>query len=429
MLRGSTPAVLKHLTTLCRSGVLGNLDDEQLLERFIELSDETSQESFATLVQRHGPMVFGVCYRVLHDIHDAEDAFQATFLVLARKATSVIPREKVANWLYGVAFRTASEARIRAARRRAREERVASRRRVQSSDLALHTELRAILDEELSCLPARYRGPIVLCELEGLTRQAAALRLGVPEGTLSSRLARGKARLRDRLARRGMAVPVGALALAAINEASAAIHSERLIESTTLAATRVAAGISAAEVVSTSVVSLTEGVLKSMLLTKLKVVAFVVLGSSVALVSGAVALGQSAPGLQTASHADGERMTAMERKLDRIIDALDRMAGTAGGLTVAQSGFARESARNVAGPETAKAAPAAAPGGAFFGRGEGTTLGPFPPRRMGTAVEERLDAVERRVQDMHGVLMELSGRVEQLEQSGRRPRQPTEAVK
>ena len=192
MPRGSTRDVLRHLTTLCRSGVLGNLNDEQLLERFIELSDDGAQEAFATLMRRHGPMVLGVCIRVLRDAHEAEDAFQATFLVLARKATSVIPREKVANWLYGVAYRTAHEARVRATRRRAREEKVGRRLRVQTHDVSFHDELRAILDDELSCLPARYRGPIVLCELEGLTRQEAARRLGVPEGTVSSRLARGR---------------------------------------------------------------------------------------------------------------------------------------------------------------------------------------------------------------------------------------------
>ena len=186
MARGSTRDVVRQLTALCRGGVLGNLDDEQLLERFIELSDESAHEAFAAILRRHGPMVFGVCHRVLRDAQEAEDAFQATFLVLARKASSVVPRQKVANWLYGVAYRTASEARIRAARRRAREERVATSVRIESPEEVIHIELRAILDDELAALPARYRGPIVLCELEGLSRHEAAARLGVPEGTLSS---------------------------------------------------------------------------------------------------------------------------------------------------------------------------------------------------------------------------------------------------
>src|SRR5262245_28170416 len=262
MPRGSTREVLKHLTTLCRSGVLANLNDEQLLARFIDRNDESAQDAFTTLVRRHGPMVVGVCNRVLHDTHDAEDAFQATFLVLARKASSVIPRDRVANWLYGVAYRTASEARTRAARRRTREARVGTRSRVQQSDESFPDELRAILDEELSRLPARYRAPIVLCELEGLSRQEAAGRLGVPEGTLSSRLARGKVRLHDRLARRGWALRVGAVSLAALREASATVVSDALIESTTVAAMSIAAGKSATAVLSASVVSLAEGVLK-----------------------------------------------------------------------------------------------------------------------------------------------------------------------
>jgi RNA polymerase sigma factor (sigma-70 family) len=141
-------------------------------------------------VQRHGPMVLGVCLRVLRDSHEAEDAFQATFLVLARKADSVNRRDKVANWLYGIACRTARQARGRSARRRAKEERVGMSPQTERSAEDFGDDLRGILDEELARLPPRYRAPIILCELEGLSRQEAARRLGVPEGTVSSRLAR-----------------------------------------------------------------------------------------------------------------------------------------------------------------------------------------------------------------------------------------------
>jgi DNA-directed RNA polymerase specialized sigma24 family protein len=165
--------VLRNLTTLCTAVALGNLSDEQLLERFIELSDDVAEAAFATLVQRHGAMVLGVCHRVLRDVHAAEDAFQATFLVLARKATSVVPRERVANWLYGVAYRTANESRVRTARRLAREAKVARRSRDQSPGETSPPDLRAILDDELAALPSRYRGPLVLCELEGLCRARA----------------------------------------------------------------------------------------------------------------------------------------------------------------------------------------------------------------------------------------------------------------
>src|SRR5438270_7360080 len=160
MHRGSSRDVLRHLRTLYRCGVLGSLSDEQLLDRFVARRDEASEEAFAELVQRHGPMVLGVCRRILGDRHDAEDAFQATFLVLARKAASVVRREKVASWLYGVAVRTAREARVRAARRRAREERVSTPIHVDPPDGELPDELRDILDEELARLSARHRGPV-----------------------------------------------------------------------------------------------------------------------------------------------------------------------------------------------------------------------------------------------------------------------------
>ena len=429
---GSTQDVLKHLTTLYRSGVVGHLSDEQLLERFIELGDETAEEAFATLVRRHGPMVVGVCLRVLGDVHEAEDAFQATFLVLARKATSVVPRENVANWLYGVAFRTANEARVRALRRRAREEQVSRRPHAVTPDAAYLDELRAILDEELARLPARSRAPIVLCELEGLTRQEAARRLRVPEGTLSSRLARAKARLRERLARRGLALPAGALSLVLVREASATVLSDALIESTTLAVMRVAAGISAAGVVSTSVASLTEGVLKAMLLTKVKGIVLA-LGTMAATVSSAVVLAQSGTGqVQAVPQSGADRTTAMEQKLDRIIEALDRMSGNTafrsdvhpvhaapektGDRYGPAAGTAKEFIRFGPAGETAKVAP----------RAKATSKDapdPFDspeiaadPRSL--RVADRLEAVERDLQTMQQMLTNLASRVTGLEKRG-----------
>jgi RNA polymerase sigma factor (sigma-70 family) len=419
MPRSSTRDVLRHLTTLCHSGVLGNLNDEQLLERFIELSDESSHEAFATLVRRHGPMVFGVCTRVLRDTHEAEDAFQATFLVLARKANSVIPREKVANWLYGVAYRTASEARVRAARRRAREEKVAAGLRVHTPDEALHNELRVILDDELASLPARYRGPIVLCELEGLTREQAAQRLGVPEGTVSSRLARAKVRLRDRLTRRGLVLPAGAVSLVAIREASATVLNNGLIESTTLAATRVAAGILGTAGLSTSVVSLAEGVLKSMLLTKLKGIAFVI-GSSVAVVSGAVALGQTGPGERSTAQSDPERMTVMERKLDRIIDALDRLSGATNGPIIGPGAVSKEKFTGVVSGD--------------YGRVHAKTA-PVPNSLYGVnalqppPLADRVEAVEQGLKNVQQSLAQLADRVSELESGTRVRHRGTEAAK
>jgi RNA polymerase sigma factor (sigma-70 family) len=220
-------------------------------------------------------MVLGVCRRVLGNRHEAEDAFQATFLVLARKADSIARPEQLANWLFGVARRTALDARARAARRKARERRVHAISRCQikpaGDDQPDLDELQAIFDEELARLPERYRGALVLCELDGLTRRAAA-RLGIPEGTLSSRLARAKDFLRRRLVRRGLALSALALDRAFAREAQARtfVVPLSLVDSTIRAATRVAAGAALAEAASTSIATLTQGVLKAMLLAKFK---------------------------------------------------------------------------------------------------------------------------------------------------------------
>src|SRR5947209_15211565 len=161
------------------------LRDGQLVERFLADRDEAA---FAGLVRRHGPMVLGVCGRVLGNRHDAEDAFQATFLVLARKAGSVVPRDLVGHWLYGVAYRTALRARSSALRRGYRERQVNDMPERAAPVAALGDDLRPVLDEELSRLPEIYRVPLVLCGLEGKSKREVASVLGVPEGTVASRL-------------------------------------------------------------------------------------------------------------------------------------------------------------------------------------------------------------------------------------------------
>jgi RNA polymerase sigma factor (sigma-70 family) len=175
------------------------LTDCQLLERFAQRQDAAA---FATLIQRHGPMVLGVCRRVLSHAQEAEDAFQMTFLVLVRRAGSIQQPERLGNWLYGVAYRTAHKARARLARRRHHERQVEP---MSPSDphADLHwQELRSVLDDELQQLPAKYRTPLVLCYLEGLTNEEAARRLGWPTGSMSYRLARGRKLLGDRLRQR-----------------------------------------------------------------------------------------------------------------------------------------------------------------------------------------------------------------------------------
>jgi RNA polymerase sigma factor (sigma-70 family) len=184
--------------------------DRQLLERFAAHREEWA---FAVLVERHGPAVLAVCRHLL-DAHDADDAFQATFLVLARKARSVAWHESVGGWLHAVAHRIALKARGDAARRRRRERRFAGVLPIQPAADVLGQELRAALDGELGRLPARYHQPVVLCYLEGQTVEQAARQLLCPAGTVKSRLARARELLRSRLTRRGLALSAAAVAAA-----------------------------------------------------------------------------------------------------------------------------------------------------------------------------------------------------------------------
>jgi len=270
-----TDTVIQYLRriALVRDG--GGLTDAQLLESFISRRDATAMEA---LVRRHGPMVWGVCHRTLANHHDAEDAFQATFLVLVRKADSVVPREMVANWLYGVAHQTALKARQTAAKRSTRERQVMEMPEselVQPDDL--WDDLRPVLDQELSQLPDTYRAVLILCDLEGKTRKEAAEQLGVPEGTVASRLARARVMLSKRLARRGLSASGGALAVAlSVNVASAGVPTA-VLSSTIKTTTLVTTGQAAAGVISAKVAALTEGVLKAMLVTKLKTATVVLL--------------------------------------------------------------------------------------------------------------------------------------------------------
>src|SRR5258708_5590664 len=178
----------------------GALTDGQLLDAFAA----GEEGAFEALLKRHGPMVLGVCRRVLRHEADAEDAFQATFLVLFRKAATLRRPEPLSNWLYGVAFRTALNAKSAAAKRRAKEE--ARRQMAVPQPLAgdAWREVQAVLDQELSGLPEYYRVPIVLCDLEGKPRKDAARQLGWPSGTLASRLVRGRVLLAKRLTRHGV---------------------------------------------------------------------------------------------------------------------------------------------------------------------------------------------------------------------------------
>ncbi len=257
--------------------------DGQLLERFLSRRDEAA---FATLVRRHGPMVLGVCRRVLGNHHDAEDAFQATFLVLARKARSVVRRGALGSWLYTVAYRSALEA--LAPIRRRREVQTMPQHVVAPAE---PQDWRPLLDRELNCLAEKYRTPVVLCDLGGLTRRDAARQLKLPEGTLSSRLATARRKLARRLAAQGVSLSGGALAVA-LSEGVASAHVPMsLVWSTAKTATLVAE-------VSTPVALLAKGVMKAMFMAKLKTVVTTIVLVTALGVSGLACyttVGQAAP--------------------------------------------------------------------------------------------------------------------------------------
>ena len=258
--------VLQRLRGFARSGA-SDANDADLLGRFVARREEAA---FEALVRRHGPMIWGVCRRVLRDPHDAEDAFQATFLVLVRKAASIARRELLSAWLYGVAYRTALEARVAAARRRVKEREAGAMPRNETSEPEALRDALRLLDQELTRLPDRLRTPIVLCDLHGKSRRDAARQLHLPEGTLSSRLARGRVLLARRLARHGLAVSGGALAGALAADAASAGMPPLLTGSTVHTALIYTTG-QAAGAASAKVLALTEGVLKTMLLSKLKI--------------------------------------------------------------------------------------------------------------------------------------------------------------
>ncbi len=267
--------VIQHLrnTLLLRQG--RDLTDGQLLESFVSCREPAALEA---LVRRHGPMVWGVCRRILRNHHDAEDAFQATFLVLVRKAASIVPREMVGNWLYGVAQQTALKARATTAKRRTRERPETEASEPAMTERDLSQDLQPLLDQELSLLPDKYRVVIVLCDLEGKTRQKVARQLGCPEGTVASRLARARALLAKRLARHGLAVLGGALTEVLSQQAASSCVPTAVMSSTIKAVTLVAAGQAATTgLISAKAAALAEGMVKTMLLTKLKTVTAVLL--------------------------------------------------------------------------------------------------------------------------------------------------------
>ncbi len=242
MVQARTTSVVRQLGTLFEGGSAAGLSDRQLIERFVSGGDSPAAEAaFAALVARHGPMVLGVCQQLLGDRHEAEDAFQAVFLVLARRARSVRDPDLLSHWLYGVALRTARKARSRLSRlRRGEEDRAVNRPEACSAvaaDQALIERERAeALHAEIDRLPASSRLPVVLCYLEGLSLAEAAGRLRCPAGTVHSRLARAREKLRRGLIRRGVAISTTALTAALAPRSASASIPPLLCDSTTRAA-------------------------------------------------------------------------------------------------------------------------------------------------------------------------------------------------
>jgi RNA polymerase sigma factor (sigma-70 family) len=290
--------VFRQIDHLFREGSLVGLADGQLLDRYLTRRDEAA---FEALINIHGPMVLGLCRRILRDPSDVEDAFQATFLVLVRKASAIRDRTLLSNWLYGVAFRVATRARTNSLRRRGRETPVASPECAVEPDGPDAWEVGPALDQELSRLPGKFRAPLVLCYLRGQTHDQAAEELRCPVGTVRSRLARGRDLLKKRLTRRGFAPTSAVLGTKSILPAQLITEAvpQPLVTSTVAAAfasstfTTIQAGA-----VSAPVLALTQGVLSSMKFAYVKWIGLAILTTGLS-VGGAAALShartQSAP--------------------------------------------------------------------------------------------------------------------------------------
>jgi RNA polymerase sigma factor (sigma-70 family) len=263
----SKKPVVRWFDTLFHEGTLGGLSDAELIERFLR-PEMAGEAAFEILLGRHGPMVFGVCRRILGDDHAADDAFQATFLVLVRQAGVIRHRESLGPWLHGVARRLALRARSKARLRRERELRAAiDPAKAAVASRADDSDLGLALHSEIDRLPDRYRAPIVLCYLEGRTIAEASRQLSWPVGTVAGRLARARERLRDRLVRRGLIVPAALAALTA-DPACAAVVPTALARSTLSAAYQLAAGRVPSAVVSAAVANLFGQTLRTMTLAR-----------------------------------------------------------------------------------------------------------------------------------------------------------------
>jgi RNA polymerase sigma factor (sigma-70 family) len=300
----STNRVFQQVNRIFNIGAVGMTPDAQLLDWFVSQHDETAEAAFEELMIRHGPMVFGVCRRVLQDGHDAQDAFQAVFLVLANRARSIRRRDSVASWLFGVAQRVATRARSRAARRRAVDKLAVLRTSKHDLPFEQDTDWE-ILHDEVDRLPERLRAPMVLCYLEGQTYDAAARQLAVSDGKLRGRLAQARKQLRSRLTRRGVTIPAAMLTAGELSQAQSAVPAA-LVHSTIQIALGSTSGIAPAV--------LARGVLNSMLLNKLKIAAVFVLLAAAGVTAGLSWATGPKRGLEPSAANDPEKIVATEPK-------------------------------------------------------------------------------------------------------------------
>lgn len=393
------------LQTLLTSGSVSGLNDAELVARVADRSSAASDLAFASLVDRHGPMVLRVCRGALQNPHDAHDAFQATFLVLLRQAASLRRPEAVSSWLHGVAVR-AARCLVRQKRRRMRYEREASQRIGFSFEPNRDDrELGRALHEEIEALPARERRVVVLCELQGRSYREAASNLGCPIGTVKSRLFEAKRRLRAGLTRRGFA-PATTLMLAALAEEATACAVPWSLHAATLEAARsfvMNPALPSVEVVSTSVSALTVGVMRSMAIGKFKLMSII---ATALVLTGSMVAGQFGGGGQQPQRTDGgDRLQSLETKLDRLIQVLEASA---------QSQAPKANA--VAGSADTR------PGDPFRGNlyttnvpatgtyttnvpTSGTVVAANAPRPGADSIEERLEQLDARVRRLESVIL------------------------
>jgi RNA polymerase sigma factor (sigma-70 family) len=281
----TTSSVVRTIESLFDGSSVAALSDRQLVERFVARRDAVGEAAFAAIVTRHGPMVLAICRQVLGDRHEADDSFQAVFLVLARRARSIRDPDLLANWIYGVALRTARKARAQRDRR-CRNEKAAMMQHLRSdscmlSDQSAHgpeqtilaREVAEALYSEIGRLPRPFRLAVVLCYFEGLSLDEAAHRLRCPAGTVRSRLARAYDKLRRGLTKRGVVMPAAGIAAVLASRTASACVSSALCETTARAAMNFAAGGAAAGAISSAAIAMAHDVLRSMLLNKLKLTA------------------------------------------------------------------------------------------------------------------------------------------------------------